>query len=652
MNKVSKDNLIFAGIILLASILRLWNYWNWSFTHDELGAFVRLNYSSFSELIAQGVRDNDTHPAFTQLFIFFWAKLFGLSEASIRLPFVAAGVGSVALLYSIAKSWFGTTTADFSATALAILEFPILYSQLARPYSFGLFFSLLTVWYWNKLLFSSNKKILQNTIAYGLATALCMLTHYFAFFFAMIVALTGFIYLKKETWKYYIGAGIIALLLFLPHLSISLHQFSMGGIGQWLAKPEKDFLWKYILYGLNDSPFLLAGITSVVLLSILVYHLDLTISKFQIISIVWFIIPFIVGYLYSVLVNPVIQYSTLLFSFPFLLIFIFSFFKEGKEKFNQLTLGGMSALLLFSTVIEKRFYAKEEFGVFKEINQIAAELQSKYGSENITTMLNTSSKEIFNFYFEKEKTPVKFDFYIGDDSTFVPHMLQKIDSCNSLYILYGWSNFRSPYEIPEIIKRKYPCVLFDEKHFNSQITLFAKECSDTMRRDTILYAYTEFENDLENFILDAISFDSSIYYSGKRSIKLNPTNKYGVTYRTTVKQLFKDNYGCVNISAWIYSKTDFNAQFVMDIGQPTGKRDWQAKLLQKYIIPEKANANTKKEGWHQIFVTFQIPETAYPDDEVKLHFWNPGNNSFYIDNFTVSSFADSKYNHYLVSYRK
>jgi uncharacterized membrane protein len=292
VKKFSEEKIIFAAIIFIASVLRFWNYWGWSFTHDELGALVRLNYNSFSELIVQGVRDHDTHPAFVQLFLWCWTRIFGLSEASVRFPFVIAGIGSVALLFFIARKWFGLATASFSALALAILGFPVLYSQLARPYSFGLFFCLLAVWCWTNLLFGTGKNIWRKAIFYGIATALCMLTHYFAFFFSMIVAATGLFFVKKETWKQYFLSGVIAIIIFLPHISVSLHQFSMGGVGEWLAKPERDYLWKFILYGLNDSPLVVVLLAVCFLLSILIYHVGTTFSKFQFICIVWFLLPF------------------------------------------------------------------------------------------------------------------------------------------------------------------------------------------------------------------------------------------------------------------------------------------------------------------------------------------------------------------------
>ncbi|MFI5163824.1 MAG: glycosyltransferase family 39 protein [Bacteroidia bacterium] len=642
MKNSSKEKIIFSSIIILAAILRFWNYWDWSFTHDELGAFVRLNYNSFSELIAQGVRDNDTHPAFVQLFIWAWAKLFGLSEAAIRFPFVVAGIGSVALLYFIAKKWFGFAAACFSSLTLAVLDFPILYSQLARPYSFGLFFSLLAAWCWTDLLFGNGKKTYLKAMVYGAATALCMLTHYFAFFFAMIVAATGFGFLKKETWKPYLLSGAVAALIFLPHISISLHQFSMGGVGEWLGKPEKDYLWKFILYSFNDSPLVVSLAAVLFLLSLLLYHLDISFSKFHFVCMAWFFLPFAAGYYYSVHVNPVLQYSTLLFSFPFLLIFIFSFFKEKNEKINNLLLASAGIILLYSTLIEQNFYKREYFGVFKEIDQAVIDLQKKYGEKNTTTALNTSGKNILNFYFEQWNKKVPYDFYAGDDSAFIADILNKVNACTTPYFMYGWSNFRSPYEIPEMIKTKFPCIIYDEKHFNSQITLFGK--ADSCRRDTIFYSHIGFEKNKRPFEFDSTKTDTSHAHSGKRALNIESKNEFCLTLKTSVKKLFRDNSGCVNISAWIYPNAKFNAQFVMEVGEPNGKREWQGKLLPKFVRTVGK--------WQEVFATFELPSSAYPDDEVKIYLWNPDKNSFYLDDLTISSFADSRYDYYRISYRK
>ncbi|MBI3502254.1 MAG: glycosyltransferase family 39 protein [Bacteroidetes bacterium] len=641
MKKNYEEKIIFASIILIASVLRFWNYWNWSYTHDELGALMRLNYYSFSELIREGIQNGDTHPAFVQIFLYVWTKIFGLSEEAVRFPFVLAGIGSVALVYLIAKKWFGFTAACFSSLTIAILDFPILYSQLARPYSFGLFFSLLAAWCWTNLLFGYGKKLFLKAIFYGIATALCMFAHYFAFFFAMLVAVTGLFFLKRETWKPFLLAGVIALILFLPHLSVSLHQFSKGGVGEWLAKPEKDFLWKFILYGFNESPFVLISAVIVSLLSLTLYHLDFSISKFHFVCIAWFILPFMAGYYYSIHVNPVLQYSTLLFSFPFLSIFLFSFFKDRKEKTNNYLFISTGIILLYSTVVEQKFYKREVFGVFKEINRAVIDLQEEYGAGQITTVLNTSDKNIFDFYFQQWNKKIPFDFFAGDSPDFVSQMLNKIDSCQTPYFLYGWSNFRSPYEIPELIKRKFPCIVYYEKHFNSQVTLFGK--NDSCRRDTIFYSQSGFEKEKrKSFEFDSTKIDSLHFHSGKHSLNIESKNEFCITLKTSVSTIFSEN-NIVNISAWIFPKDSFNAQIVIDIGD--GKsREWRAILLKPFV---------KTSGkWQEVFASFEVPASAFPDDEVKIYLWNPGKNSFYVDDFTVTSFKDSKYNYYETSYRK
>ncbi len=640
MKNISREKIIFVSILLLASVLRLWNYWNWSFTHDELSAIIRLQYHSFAELVANGIRP-DGHPAFVQLLLYYLTNFFGLSEAIVRFPFVIAGIGSVALVYFIAKKWFGFATACFSSLTLAILSFPILYSQLARPYSFGLFFSLFAVWCWTNLLFGENKNIYRKAIYYGIATALCMLTHYFAFFFAMIVAITGFFFLKKETWKPYLLSGIIALVIFLPHISISPHQFSMGGVGEWLAKPESDYLWKFILYSFNDSPLVFVTVVIIALLSILIYHLDLSFSKFHFICLAWFILPFTAGCYYFVHVNPVLQYSTLLFSFPFLPIFLFSFLKERNKKVNNILLTSLGIILLYSTIIEQKFYKKEVFGVFKEINQSVIDMKKKYGSDKITTVLNTSSKEIFDFYFEQKNENVSFDFFAGDDPDFSARMLNKIDSCKTEYFLYGWSNFRSPYEIPELIKRKFPCIVYDEKHFNSQITLFGK--NDSCKRNAIFYSQIGFEKaNGKRFEFDSTKIDTAHFHSGKHSLNIESKNEFCITLKTSVKNIFTEN-NVVNISAWIFSTDTFNAQMVMDVGDNKSS-EWRAILLKPFV--------TTTGEWQEVFATFELPASAFPDDEVKIYLWNPGKNSFYLDDFTISTFADSKYDYYKTTYRK
>jgi hypothetical protein len=61
------NRVILILIIIVAATLRLINYCELPFTHDEFSALFRLNFDSFSELIEKGVKI-DGHPAGVQVY--------------------------------------------------------------------------------------------------------------------------------------------------------------------------------------------------------------------------------------------------------------------------------------------------------------------------------------------------------------------------------------------------------------------------------------------------------------------------------------------------------------------------------------------------------------------------------------------------------
>ena len=79
--------IILLSIIGLGVFLRLFGIWDFSLTHDELSVIGRLHFDTFSELIEKGVKV-DGHPAGIQVFLWLWIKIFGISELSLRLPFI------------------------------------------------------------------------------------------------------------------------------------------------------------------------------------------------------------------------------------------------------------------------------------------------------------------------------------------------------------------------------------------------------------------------------------------------------------------------------------------------------------------------------------------------------------------------------------
>src|SRR5690554_1470642 len=239
-------------ILVISVVLRMFNFSDIPFTHDEFSALDRLDYDSFSALINEGVKI-DGHPAGVQVFLYYWTKLFGFSEQALKFPFIVFGILSVYLTYLIGKRWFNETVGLLSAATVSCLQFTVMFSQIARPYISGLLFSLLMVYYLTRLIQQPEKKFWRNGFLFVIASTLCAYNHHFSLLFAAIVGISGAFFIKKQFLWRYVLLGLGIFILYIPHLSIFFYQLNLGGIEAWLAKPEPDFVLHFISYIFNHS---------------------------------------------------------------------------------------------------------------------------------------------------------------------------------------------------------------------------------------------------------------------------------------------------------------------------------------------------------------------------------------------------------------
>ena len=256
------DLIILSLIVVVAAILRFYDFSNLPLTHDELSAFYRLKFDSFGELIEKGVL-TDTHPAGVQVFLYYWTMLFGFSDMVFKLPFVLFGLASIVVAFFVSKKWFNGTVGLLLAASMATLQFHVMYSQVARPYISGLFFAMLMVYFWSQIVFENKHKKFDSLAGWILCAAVCCYNHHLSLLFAFIVGLTGLFFLKKEIIKPYIISLVAILILYIPHVSIFLDQFGQGGL-EWLRAPGKDFIIEHLAFIFHFSPLVyLATIVTV-----------------------------------------------------------------------------------------------------------------------------------------------------------------------------------------------------------------------------------------------------------------------------------------------------------------------------------------------------------------------------------------------------
>ena len=91
----------------------------------------------------------DVHPPTYTLILIAWTDLFGDSELAVRMPSLLCGLGSLLLLWFIARRWMGPLQALLASALLALSPPHIWYSYENKVNMMLLLLTLYAVWlYW------------------------------------------------------------------------------------------------------------------------------------------------------------------------------------------------------------------------------------------------------------------------------------------------------------------------------------------------------------------------------------------------------------------------------------------------------------------------------------------------------------------------
>ena len=499
------DYILLGIILLVAAVLRLWKLGQVPFMHDEFSALLRTRFDNFHDFIQQGVMP-DSHPIGVQLFLWGWVKLFGMNEFWVKLPFVLMGIGSIYLIYLIGRQWFNRKVGLFSAAFFAVSQFTVFYSQLARPYSAGLFFVLLMAVFWHKVVFGT-KPTTRDYIGFALSAWACSIMQYFSIAQAGLIFLTGLFFLPKERRKAYWLSGIAAVVLFAPTLPIFWQQlFVSGSIGGWLSAPKATFLTDFIQYTMNYSMLFMFAVGIIILLPLILGKRDHRNQPLRWAGLAWFVIIFAIAFVYSLYREPILQHSTLIFSYPFVIIVAFSLFKSRTLSSWQTAL--VVAVILFvgmaSLIMERRHY---DLMYHQGFDQIAAEMQQdkdQYG-DKIQFATRTEIGEAAEFYQAKtdvenrivfnriynEKGDLVREAELGDFNRWLS------EHHETPMLGFGWTDYVNPiWEVTAV--GNYPYLIEKKDWFTSRYLTLSKTPTEGAQ-----------------YLLNELSTDSCCYVEGQ-----------------------------------------------------------------------------------------------------------------------------------------
>ena len=507
------DYILLAAILVLAAVLRLWKLGQVPFMHDEFSALLRTRFDNLHDFIQQGIMP-DSHPLGVQLFLWGWVKIFGWSELWVKLPFALMGIGSVYLIYLIGRQWFNRKVGLFSAAFFAVSQFTIFYSQLARPYSAGMFFVLLMAWFWYKVVFETKTPTKSVYVGFALSTWACSLIQYFSIAQAGLMFLTGLLFLPKERRKAYWISGLAAVALFAPTLPILYQQlFVSGSIGGWLSAPTSMFWLDFLRYTMNYSQLFMFAVGVIILLPVLLNRRDKCKNPMRWVGLAWFLIIYLIAFGYSLLREPILQRSTLIFSYPFVIIVAFSLFKNRTLLPWQTAL--VVAVILFagaaSLVLNRQHY---NLMYHQGFDQIAVEMQhdkDEFGDQ-IQFATRTEIGESAEFY--QAQTDVEKRVVFNRYSNLGKFNQWLSEHKEAPMLGFGWTDYINPtWEATAV--GNYPYKLKGKDWFTSRYLTLSKvhmegsEYALTTLCDTP-YPYNEWQEWGSSFTFSCDSLPSDV----------------------------------------------------------------------------------------------------------------------------------------------
>jgi mannosyltransferase len=179
-----------AALMLLAAVLRLSTLDLQSFWYDEAFTPVHVLHASLFATLRAVAHSENTPPLW---YVIAWgaARLLGTGEIALRLPSALAGIATVPVAWGIGwelagRGLSGRRAAILCAALVAVNPLFVWYSQEARAYGLFVFCAALAMLCFLR---ADREPTPRRLALFALSGALALLSHYFAVFLLIPMAL-------------------------------------------------------------------------------------------------------------------------------------------------------------------------------------------------------------------------------------------------------------------------------------------------------------------------------------------------------------------------------------------------------------------------------------------------------------------------------
>jgi hypothetical protein len=252
---------IVAGLTVLAGALRFATLGVQGYHHDEIVTASRILRDGFWHAM-DAVGFSESAPPLYYAIAWFWTQLTGTGEFGLRSVSALAGIATVPVAYLLGAELSSRRAGIVAAALVAVNPMLLWYSQEARAYSLFVLLTALSLLYFVRALDRGRRR---DSVAWGIASALALGTHYFA---AFPIAAEAFWLLRRRGREvggafpglWIIGAAGLLLAPLLIHQASFAHAewisnfslwhrlwetgltFALGETGDIIARPEHPLL--------------------------------------------------------------------------------------------------------------------------------------------------------------------------------------------------------------------------------------------------------------------------------------------------------------------------------------------------------------------------------------------------------------------------
>lgn len=376
------DLFVVAGVTILSTLLMLYQLDKKSLWVDELFTVTNSQPGTFDIII--GIMRGDPHPPLQYLALHYFTLITGNPGVfNSRLLFVLFGILSVIAFYPMIRYVLTREAALISLVLFGITPFLIMYSRMARYYSLVLFLSIVSFYFFFRIINQEKEQCMTDQILFILVTTLLLYTYIPAVaVIAAQICMLNYNQWKEHpdsfcrvivstyrSWKWLIYSFIIVLLFFsvwitgmyFLHTSTAYGSLQvLNSFSQFIAR----FFVPFYVYSIGATvyPWTWYGLTGlVVCLGLFLYSIYHFYKRKDYTLLILFIVPLVI-------VNCILQvFNTSFMDIPQRGIFMLPFFIAiigyaiTKIKINLFKILIILIIILVSGISLSNYYNNTEF---------------------------------------------------------------------------------------------------------------------------------------------------------------------------------------------------------------------------------------------------------------------------------------------------